>query len=298
MVQANSIGETCSNAFHIPPWSVGLLIAAVSAVIFIGGVSRLVSVTEKIVPIMALLYLAGGIGVLILRIQYIPETFYLILKYAFTPESLIGGGVGYALKTAISQGVKRGLFSNEAGMGSTPHAHAIAEVRNPHIQGTVAIIGVFIDTAVVLTITALIIISTVYTGSGPLAGATGRSYSAMLANSGLTQTNLVQYAISSVTNTVTGNIFVAVCLLFFAYSTIISWNYFGKINVSYLFGRKAVIGYSIISIACIFLGTVVKSDLVWGLQDMFNQLMVLPNVIALFALSKSVVRILENRKQN
>ena len=288
MVQANSIGETCSNAFHIPAWSVGLVIAAISVVIFFGGVSRLVSVTEKIVPVMALLYLAGGCGVLIMRANYIPETFALIFKYAFAPESLIGGSIGYALKTAISQGVKRGLFSNEAGMGSTPHAHAIADVPSPHVQGTVAMVGVFIDTAIVLTMTALIVISTVYTGEGPLAGANGSTYSQMLQNSGLTRTNLVQYAISSVTNQFFGNIFVAVCLLFFAYSTIISWNYFGKINANYLFGRKAVAVYSVISIGCIFLGTVVKSDLVWALQDMFNQLMVLPNVVALFALSKYV----------
>ena len=288
MVQANSIGETCCNAFGVKAWQVGLIISVLSAGVFLGGVSRLVSVTEKVVPVMAFIYLLGGIVILCIRIQYIPETFSLIFKYAIHPDALIGGGIGFALKTAISQGAKRGLFSNEAGMGSTPHAHAIANVKSPHVQGTVAMIGVFIDTAIVLTMTALIVISTVYTGNGPLAGASGETYTALLKSANLTQTNLVQYAVSSVSTQNIGNIFVAVCLLFFAFSTILSWYYFGKINFSYLFGRKAVFIYSALAIIFIFLGTVVKSDLVWALQDMFNQLMVLPNVIALFALSTLV----------
>ena len=237
---------------------------------------------------MALIYLAGGFFVLLSRVNYLPETFWVIFKYAFDPQALIGGGIGHALKTAISQGVKRGLFSNEAGMGSTPHAHAVANVKTPHVQGTVAMIGVFIDTAVVLTMTALIIISTVYTGEGPLANVAGRNYHEILLNAGLTQTNLVQYAVSSVSSTIFGNSFVAVCLLFFAFSTILSWNFFGKINCHYLFGKKAVLIYSIMAVCFIFFGTTVKSDLVWGLQDMFNQLMVLPNIIALFALSQMV----------
>ena len=288
MVQANSIGETCQTAFGVPAWSVGIIIALFSAVIFIGGVSRLASVTEKLVPTMAVIYIVGGVIVLIIRAKYLPDTFCAIFKYAFVPEALIGGGFGYALKTAISQGVKRGLFSNEAGMGSTPHAHAVANVKDPHTQGTVAMVGVFIDTVIVLTLTALIVISTIYVGDGALAKATGTTYGQLVTSAGLTQTNMVQRAISSVSTPNIGNIFVAVCLLFFAFSTILSWNFFGKINFHYLFGKKAVIIYSALAIIFIFLGTVMKSSLVWALQDMFNQLMVLPNVIALFALSKMV----------
>ena len=281
MVQANSIAETCSTAFSIPPWSAGLVIALLAGAVFLGGVSRLAGVTEKIVPFMAMIYLAGGMFVLLSRIQYLPDTFAVIFKYAFLPEALIGGTFGHALKTAVSQGVKRGLFSNEAGMGSTPHAHAIAKAASPHAQGTVAMIGVFIDTAVVLTMTALIVISTLYTGDGPLAAATGESYSQLLANAGLTQTNLVQYAVASVSSTSFGNIFVAVCLLFFAFSTILSWNFFGKINFHYLFGKRSIPVYSVLAILFIFIGTTMKSDLVWSLQDMFNQLMVFPNLLAL-----------------
>lgn len=289
MVQANSIGETCQKAFGVPAWIVGGVVAIGAGAVFIGGVGRLARVTEKLVPFMAIFYLTGGIAVLILRWEYLPETFGCIFKYAFSPEALIGGGFGHALKTAVSQGVKRGLFSNEAGMGSTPHAHAIAQVKSPHIQGTVAMIGVFIDTAIVLTMTALIVISTIYTGDGPLANATGSTYGELLKNAGLTQTNLVQYAISTVTGSAFGNIFVAVCLFFFAFSTIISWNYFGRINCHYLFGKKAVMIYSLLAILFIFIGSMAKSDLVWGLQDMFNQVMVLPNMIALLALSNLVV---------
>ena len=244
---------------------------------------------------MAGIYLVGGVLVLIARFEYIPQTFAMIFRYAFEPEALIGGGFGYAIKIAVSQGVKRGLFSNEAGMGSTPHAHAVAVVDKPHDQGVVAMVGLFVDTAVVVTMTALIVISTVYTGNGPLANATGSTYAELLANSGLTKTNLVQYAVASVSCENVGNIFVAVCLLFFAFSTIISWSYFGKINFQYLFGSKAVIIYSLLGVLFIFVGTLVKNDLVWELQDMFNQLMVLPNVIALWALGKVVFDAARNK---
>ena len=137
--------------------------------IFLGGVQRLAAVTEKLVPVMAAVFLLGGLVVLVARIQEIPATFGMIFRYAFQPQAIIGGGFGAALKIAISQGAKRGLFSNEAGMGSTPHAHAQANVSCPHEQGVVAMIGVFIDTFVVLTLNALVIISTLYTEGGPLA---------------------------------------------------------------------------------------------------------------------------------
>ena len=280
MVQSNSIGEACHTAFGIPTWVVGLVIAILAAVIFIGGVQRLASVTEKLVPIMAFLYIIGGLIVLIARIKYIPETFGMIFKYAFVPNAIIGGGIGYALKTAISQGVKRGLFSTEAGMGSTPHAHAMAQVEKPHDQGVVAMIGVFIDTFIVLTMTALVVISTLYAGDGILASG---------AADGVAKTNMAQLAFSVVFGEKLGSAFVAICLLFFAFSTIISWNLFGRINVNYLFGKKANLAYSIIAIVFIFLGSCLSNDLVWELTDMFNQLMVLPNVIAIVPLAGLVV---------
>ena len=279
MVQSNSIAETSSSAFHIQPWIIGIVIALLSAVIFFGGVRRLAAVTEKLVPLMAIIYLLGTLVVLCIRIKYIPETIGMIFKYAFMPQAIIGGGIGFALKTAISQGAKRGLFSNEAGMGSTPHAHAQANVASPHKQGVTAMAGVFVDTFIVLTLTALVVISTLYVGGGVLADG---------AEVGVSKANMAQLAFSSVFGSTFGSIFVAVCLLFFAFSTILSWNMFAKINMTYLFGKKSVIVLSVLATVFVFLGCLASNDLVWELTDMFNQLMVIPNVIALFALSKMV----------
>ena len=285
MVQSNSIGETFSNAFNVPTWIIGVVLVAICGFIFLGGVQRLASVTEKIVPIMAAVFLAGGLIVLIARIKYVPATFGMIFRYAFAPQAIIGGGFGAALKIALSQGAKRGLFSNEAGMGSTPHAHAQANVKNPHQQGVVAMIGVFIDTFVVLTLNALVIISTLYTEGGPLHGC-----GAAAAQDVLKKTNLAQTAFGVVFGESAGAMFVAVCLFFFAFSTILGWNLFGKINMAYLFGQRSTVVYTVIALVFIFLGTLTSSDLVWELSDMFNNLMVIPNAIALFALTGLVVK--------
>ena len=285
MVQSNSIGSTMQTAFGIPSWIVGIVLVAICAFIFLGGVQRLASVTEKVVPIMAAIFLLGGLIVLIARIKYVPATFGMIFKYAFAPQAIIGGGFGYAIKTAISQGAKRGLFSNEAGMGSTPHAHALANVDCPHDQGVVAMIGVFIDTFVVLTLNALVIISTLYTEGGPL-----HDCGAAAASTTLGKANLAQTAFGVVFGESAGNMFVAVCLFFFAFSTILSWNLFGKINVAYLFGKKSTVVYTVLALVFIFLGTMMSNDLVWELSDMFNNLMVIPNAVALFALTSLVVK--------
>ena len=280
MVQSNSIGETCANAFGIPSWTVGIAVTAIAALIFLGGIQRIASVTEKLVPVMATLYIIGGIVIIFARLKYFPEVIGMIFIYAFRPNAIIGGSLGFALKTALSQGVKRGLFSNEAGMGSTPHAHAMANVKTPHEQGVVAMIGLFIDTFVVLTMTAFVVLSTLYAGGGVLAAG---------AVEGINKANMAQLAFSTCIGDKPGAIFVAVCLLFFAFSTILGWNFFGKVNVEYLFGKKGVAVYSVLALVFIFLGSCLSNELVWELADMFNQLMVIPNVIALFALSALIV---------
>ncbi len=283
MVQSNSIGSTIHTAFGIPSWTVGVVLVIICGFIFLGGVDRLASVTEKIVPIMAGFFLLGALLVLIIRIKYVPATFGMIFKYAFEPQAIIGGGLGSALKIAISQGAKRGLFSNEAGMGSTPHAHALAQVENPHIQGTVAMAGVFIDTFVVLSLNALVIISTLYTADGPLAN----GYTGDVVNT-LNKTNLAQTAFGVAFGKGIGAAFVAIALFFFAFSTILGWNLFAKINITWLFGEKARKPFIIVALVFIFLGTLASNDLVWELSDMFNNLMVIPNAIALFALTGMV----------
>ena len=281
MVQSNSIGSAFQTAFGVPSQFVGVVLVIFCAFIFLGGVNRLAAVTEKVVPVMAVIFLVGAVGILVVRIQYVPATFALIFKYAFQPQAIIGGSFGYAIKTAISQGAKRGLFSNEAGMGSTPHAHAQANVKDPHDQGVVAMVGVFIDTFIVLTLNALVIICTLYTEGGMLADG--------IIPEGVNKTNLAQLAFGSVLGDSVGSAFVAVCLFFFAFSTVLSWNLFGKINVIYLFGKKAAKVYAVIALVFLYLGTVMSNDLVWELTDMFNNLMVLPNAIALFALTGMVL---------
>ena len=289
MVQSNSIGSTFETAFGIPAWVVGIVLVVICGFIFLGGVKRLAAVCEKLVPIMAAIFLLSGLIVLICRIQYIPATFAMIFKYAFKPQAIIGGAFGAALKAAISQGAKRGLFSNEAGMGSTPHAHAQANVKHPHEQGIVAMIGVFIDTFVVLTLNALVIISTLYTADGPLF-----ECGAAAASETITKANLAQTAFGTVFGESVGAIFVAICLFFFAFSTILGWNMFGKINVIYLFGeknaKKSTTIYTVIALVFIFLGTLASNDLVWELTDAFNYLMVIPNALALFALTAVVTK--------
>ena len=287
MVQSNSIGSTMETAFGIPSWIAGIALVVIAGFIFLGGMDRLASVTEKLVPVMAAFYLLGGLIIFFANITKVPEAFGMIFRYAFEPQAIIGGAFGVAIKKAISQGAKRGLFSNEAGMGSTPHAHAQANVKDPHEQGTVAMIGVFIDTFVVLTITALTVVITLYTKGGILADGT--------IPEAINKTNLAQTAFGTLLGEAGGNIFIAIALFFFAFSTVLGWNMFGKINVAYLFGKNAksekiaTTVYNVISLAFIFLGTLASNDLVWELSDMFNQLMVLPNVIALIACGGIVV---------
>ena len=294
MVQANSIGDAFETAFHIPTWVVGIILVVICAIIFLGGVQRLASVCEKLVPVMAGLFLLGCLVVLVARIKYVPATFGMIFKYAFQPQAILGGAFGAGIKAAISQGAKRGLFSNEAGMGSTPHAHAQANVKNPHDQGVVAMIGVFIDTFVVLTLNALVIISTLYTKDGILAS----GYTDAIQASGLDKYSLAQTAFGTVFGDF-GPMFVAVCLFFFAFSTVLGWNMFGKINIQWLFkknSKAAIVVYTVVALVFIFLGTLLKNDLVWELTDAFNYLMVIPNAIALFALTGVVVKIAKGRK--
>lgn len=306
MVQSNSIAESMNTAFGVPTYIVGIILAVICAIIFIGGIQRIASVAEKIVPIMAALFLLGGLVVLLTNLSGMVEAIGMIFKFAFTPNALIGGGIGYALKTAISQGAKRGLFSNEAGMGSTPHAHAMANVKKPHEQGVVAMVGVFIDTFVVLTMTALVLITSLYTGENGLGNMTSEAYNAivtgneMFNGAALSKTNAMQLAITQgfpAFMSGIGSGFVAICLLFFAFTTIIGWNFFGKINMQYLTKNNKVMTviYSVIAIVFIVLGTLASNNLVWELTDFFNYLMVIPNVIALIALYKIVVKNAKNK---
>ena len=277
MVQSNSIGSSFQTAFGINPLYVGIACAVFSAFIFFGGRARIASITEKIVPTMAFLYMIGCIVVLVFNWASIIEAFRLIFVMAFDPQAVIGGAAGVTAKSAVRYGVARGLFSNEAGMGSTPHAHAIAKVDHPTDQGIVAMIGVFLDTFVILTLTALVIISTGAWSSGETGAA------------------LAQSAFCTTFGSF-GNVFIAICMLFFAFSTIIGWYFFGETNIRSLLGEKFVKPYSIIVCLLIALGSCLRVDLVWNMTDMFNGLMVLPNLLALLALNKVVSEVSNEKK--
>ena len=265
-VQSNSIAASWNTAFGIPKIAMGIFVAVVSLFVFTGGMKRIAKVTELIVPIMAAFYIVGSLIVIFANVTVIPAAFHDIIVGAFKPAAVAGGAMGATLKLAVQKGVARGLFSNEAGMGSTPHAHAVAKVKHPVEQGFVAMIGVFIDTFVILNLTALVIITT---GSR---------------TTGLTGAQLSQYAFSTLYGKF-GEIFIAICMLFFAFSTIIGWYFFGEANIRYLFGAKAVKIYSIIVCICVVLGSLQEVELVWNMADCFNSMMVIPNAIALVALS-------------
>lgn len=280
MVQSNSISGAFVNAFpQIKPIYIGIVCALIAAFIFIGGLKRIASFAEKTVPLMALFYIIGSIIILIMNIKNLPSSIALIFTSAFNPQAVIGGGLGIGIQQAMRFGVARGLFSNEAGMGSTPHAHALAQVKHPCEQGVVAMIGVFFDTFVVVTLTALVILSSdiLQTKVYPLA-------SASLIDETLKGVGLPQAAFSNGFGFF-GVIFVAVCLFFFAFTTIIGWYFFGEQNVKYLFGVKAAKVYAVLVVGFILLGSVLKVDLVWDLADCFNGLMVIPNLLGILALS-------------
>ncbi len=269
MVQANSIADAFKGAFGINPVVVGVIVAILSAFIFLGGVGRIASVTEKIVPIMAAFYIIGALVLIIMNAGMIPEAFRQIFVGAFNPEAALGGFAGVAVSKAIQFGVARGLFSNEAGMGSTPHAHAVAKVKHPCDQGMVAMMGVFIDTLIILNLTAFSVLCT-----GQLT-----EYNQPLSAAALTQA-----AFNSGFGSF-GSIFIAICMFFFAFSTIVGWYFFGEKNVRYLFGTKAVKPYAVLVTIFIVIGSALKVELVWNLSDLFNSLMVIPNVLGLWALS-------------
>lgn len=280
MVQSNSIGAAMSTAFNIKPIVGGIVVAVAAGLVFMGGMNRIANITSLLVPFMAVLYIAGSAVILFMYKANIIPAFKLIFTSAFTAKAAFGGVTGYAVKLAVQKGIARGLFSNEAGMGSTPHAHAVAEVDHPAEQGLVAIFGVIFDTLIVCTITALVNIVT----DSPSAGFEG--------------IEITQHAYTLALGSL-GTKFIAISIFFFAFSTIIGWYYFGESNIKYLFGNKGIVPYRIIVIAFIILGSIVtKADAVWNLADLFNGIMVIPNVIGLLFLSREAKEILVDYEKN
>lgn len=273
MVQANSVAEPILTHFNIPKLATGIIIALVVFLVIVGGIKRIGSFASKIVPFMAVFYVLGALIVIFMNISEIPAALALIVKSAFTPSSAAGGFTGAAVAQAIRMGVARGIFSNEAGLGSAPIAHGAAKTEEPVREGLVAMLGPFIDTLVICTMTALVIIVTgAYTVEGGLSGSdlTAKAFS---------------MGISSI-----GGYIVAIGIIFFAFSTIVSWSYYGDRSISYLIGKKAVLPYRIIYCLIIPVGATTKISTVWTISDIFNAFMAFPNLVGLLLLSPVVVK--------
>ena len=267
--QSNSIASAVTVAFDVPALAVGIGLAALPGLIIVGGVNRIANVAEFVVPFMAVIYIICAVVILFQFSDHISPMINHIFVAAFNPEAVLGGAAGIGMREAVRFGVARGLFSNEAGMGSTPHAHATADVNHPVQQGMAAFVGVFIDTILVCTATALIILLTDADKLG-LQGAAVTQQAFVIAFGGF------------------GSQLLAICLTFFAFTTIIGWYYFGESNIRFLFRGRHLGIYRTLVLAAIVLGTLGKVDLVWSLSDMFNGFMVIPNLIALFLLRKEI----------
>ena len=267
--QSNSIASAVTVAFDVPALAVGIGLAALAGLIIVGGVNRIANVAQFVVPFMAVIYIICAVVILFQFSDHISPMINHIFVAAFNPEAVLGGAAGIGMREAVRFGVARGLFSNEAGMGSTPHAHATADVNHPVQQGMAAFVGVFIDTILVCTATALIILLTDADKLG-LQGAAVTQQAFVIAFGGF------------------GSQLLAICLTFFAFTTIIGWYYFGESNIRFLFRGRHLGIYRTLVLAAIVLGTLGKVDLVWSLSDMFNGFMVIPNLIALFLLRKEI----------
>ena len=280
--QLNSIAGNLRAAFDVPEAATGAVLAAVSAVILLGGLKRVAAVAERLVPAMALLYIVGALTVVGVHITAVPAALAAIVKGAFGLRAAGGGIVGYGLSRAVTWGFKRGAFSNEAGLGSSVMVHAASNVKEPVQQGMWGIFEVFADTMVVCTLTALVVLT-----SGFVEPDTGHIAAGAAASA------LVGQAFDAVFGAL-GSKLIAVCILLFAYSTVLGWSCYGCKAVEYLFGAGAGTFYRVLFVALMPVGAVMRLDLAWTLSDTFNGLMMLPNLIGVIALSGTVVRITQN----
>ena len=282
IAQVNSIAGNLETAFKVPTWVTGIAIVILAGLVVIGGIKRVASVTEKLVPFMALAYIAGALAILCVHIGTVPAALASIFKGAFTVEAAAGGAFGYGLKMAITWGFKRGAFSNEAGLGSSVMVHSNSNVREPIQQGMWGIFEVFADTIVVCTLTALVVLT-----SGLVDLETG------LMNTDVAASSLVGQCFANVFGVI-GPMFIAVAIMMFAFSTVLGWSHYGSKSIEYLLGTKAVTPYRVIFCAMSFFSATMSLTLAWDLSDTFNGLMMLPNLIGVLVLSGTVKKITKN----
>jgi AGCS family alanine or glycine:cation symporter len=279
MVQSNSVADELHNTFNIEPWISGLVMSILVGCVILGGIKRIGEVAGKIVPFMACAYIVGAALILLLHIEKIPAALFLIIDSAFNGASASGGFAGATIMMAIRWGVARGIFSNESGLGSAPIAHAAARTNNPVRQGMIAMLGTFIDTILICSMTALVIIVTGVWDSG----ITGAPLSSLAFNTGLPGI---------------GGYIVSFGILVFAFTTMLGWSYYGEKCGEYLFGVKIIKPFRIAWVSAVFIGSIAKLEFVWLLADALNGLMAIPNLIALLLLSPVIFNITKKQYGN
>ena len=285
MTQVNAISGNIQNVFGIPTWITGAIVMILVGLVVVGGLKRIAAVTEKIVPFMVILYMVGTVAIFFMNISHVGAVFTSIFKSAFGMEAAAGGVVGYGIKLAIEWGMKRGVFSNEAGLGSSVMVHSNSNVREPVKQGMWGIFEVFADTIVVCTLTAFAVLS-----SGLIDLNTGKLVDAF---STLTKNDLVATVFEQKFGVI-GSGFIAVSIALFAFSTVLGWSHYGTKACEYLLGEKRTIPYRILFVLLVFGGAVMGDNLAWDLADTFNGLMMIPNLIGVIALSGVVMKITRN----
>ena len=287
MTQVNSIAGNMEAVFGLPTWVSGIVVLILCALVIVGGLKRIATVTEKIVPFMVVIYMIGTIAILIMNIKMVPAVFAAIFKGAFALKAAGGGIVGYGMKLAIEQGMKRGVFSNEAGLGSSVMVHSNSNVKEPVRQGMWGIFEVFADTMIVCTLTAFTVLS-----SGLIDLETGVA-AAEYGGVALTKANVVSTVFSMHFGWI-GGAFVAIAIMLFAYSTVLGWSHYGSKACEYLFGTKSTIVYRVIFVIATFGGAVMGENLAWDIADTLNGMMMIPNLIGVVVLSPLVYKITKN----
>lgn len=282
MSQINSIAVNMDASFHIPMWVTGVVLMVIAALVIVGGLKRIAAVTEKLVPFMAIAYIIGALAIVVMNASRVGPAFAIIFKCAFTGRAAFGGVVGATVKDAVTWGMKRGVFSNEAGLGSSVMVHSSSNVKEPVMQGMWGIFEVFADTIVVCSLTALVVLT-----SGLVDLQTG----AMLTSTEKTAMVAEAFEVSFGSF---GSYFIAIAVLLFAFSTVLGWSHYGTKAFEYLFGTRAAIGYKIVFVLFIVVGATMNLDLAWDLSDTFNGLMAIPNLIGVVSLSGLVMKITKN----
>ena len=293
MTQVNSISGNMDAVFGVPGWVTGMIIMILVGLVVVGGLKRIASVTEKIVPFMVILYMIGTITIFILHIGQVGAVFSSIFKGAFGMEAAAGGVVGYGIKLAIEWGMKRGVFSNEAGLGSSVMVHSNSNVKEPVKQGMWGIFEVFADTIVVCTLTAFAVLSSglINLETGALVSGTFTTQAGAVIE--LSKANLVSAVFNQQFGFI-GSAFIAISIMLFAFSTVLGWSHYGTKACEYLLGEKWTIIYRVLFVLLVFGGAVMGDNLAWDLADTFNGLMMIPNLIGVIALSGVVAKITKN----